>query len=85
VSRGKHVFDASALLCLLLDEPGADRVDRVLHSACISAADHAEVLARLVDRGQLAEEAVADLHELDLDVIAFDCAQGEGEHANLWG
>ena len=29
------------------------------------------------DRGQPAEEAVADLRELDLDVIAFDRAQGE--------
>ena len=28
--RGGHVLDASALLCLLFDEPGADRVERVL-------------------------------------------------------
>lgn len=77
MSRASHVLDASALLCLLFEEPGADRVERVLHSACISAANHAEVISKLVDLGQPAEEAIADLRELDLEVVAFDRAQGE--------
>jgi ribonuclease VapC len=77
VSRASHVLDASALLCLLFDEPGADPVERVLHSACISAANYTEVISKLVDRGQPAEEAIADLRELDLEVVPFDRAQGE--------
>ncbi|MFE1603306.1 type II toxin-antitoxin system VapC family toxin [Methylobacterium sp. ID0610] len=77
MSKAAYVLDASALLCLLFDEPGADRVEAVLHSACISAANLAEVISKLVDRGQTPDEAVADLHELDLDVVPLDQAQGE--------
>jgi ribonuclease VapC len=75
--RGGHVLDASALLCLLFDEPGADRVERVLHETCISAANLAEVMSKLVDRGLDGTEALSDLRELDLEVVALDRAQAE--------
>jgi hypothetical protein len=51
VKRGGHVLDASALLCLLFGETGSDRVERVLPDAFISAANLAEVISKLVDRG----------------------------------
>ena len=76
-SRGGHVLDASALLCLLFDEPGADRVERALPDAVISAANLAEVIAKLVDRGLDGNEVLADLRELDLEVVALDRAQAE--------
>ena len=77
MNRGGHVLDASALLCLLFDEPGADRVERVLPDALISAANLAEVLSKLVDRGLDGGEALGDLRELDLEVVALDRAQAE--------
>jgi ribonuclease VapC len=77
VNRGGHVLDASALLCLLFDEPGAGRVERVLPEALISAANLAEVLSMLVDRGLDGNEALADLRELDLEVVSLDRAQAE--------
>src|SRR5215204_6694783 len=77
MSKGGHILDASALLCLLFDEPGADRVERVLPEAVISAANLAEVLSMLVDRGLDGNEALADLRELDLEVVALDRAQAE--------
>ena len=77
MSKGGHVLDASALLCLLFDEPGADRVERALPDAVISAANLAEVTAKLVDRGLDGNEALADLRELDLEVVALDRAQAE--------
>ena len=77
MSRGGHVLDAPALLCLLFDEPGADRVERVLPEACISATNLAEVIAKLVDRGLDGNEVLADLRELDLEVVALDRAQAE--------
>ena len=77
MSRGGHVLDASALLCLLFNEPSADRVERVLPDALISAANLAEVLSMLVDRGLDGDEALADLRELDLEVVALDRAQAE--------
>jgi PIN domain nuclease of toxin-antitoxin system len=39
------VLDASALLCLLFDEPGADRVEARLTRASVSAVNYHEVLA----------------------------------------
>ena len=77
MSKGGHVLDASALLCLLFDEPGADRVERALPEAVISAANLAQVIAKLVDRGLDGNEVLADLRELDLEVVALDRAQAE--------
>lgn len=45
------VLDASAVLVLLLDEPGATAVADVLAQAVISAVNVAEVLSKLTDRG----------------------------------
>ena len=45
------VLDASAVLVLLLDEPGATAVADVLAQAVISAVNLAEVLSKLTDRG----------------------------------
>src|SRR5215210_254274 len=77
MNRGGHVLDASALLCLLFNEPGADRVERVLPEAFISAANLTEVIAKLVDRGMDGDEVLTDLRELELDVVALDRAQAE--------
>ena len=81
MSRGGYVLDASALLCLLFDEPGADRVEQVLHEAFVSAANLSEVVAKLIDRGLEGGEALADLRELDFEVVAFD--RGQAERAGL--
>jgi PIN domain nuclease of toxin-antitoxin system len=61
----------------LFDEPGADRVERALPEALISAANLAEVIAKLVDRGLDGNEALSDLRELDMEVVALDRAQAE--------
>lgn len=43
------VLDASAVLALVNDEPGADEVAAELQSASLSAANLAEVIGKLVD------------------------------------
>ncbi len=57
------VLDASAVLVLLLDEPGAEVVAKVLSNGVLSAVNLAEVLSKLTDRGaevsRLAEDLVA--------------------------
>ena len=58
----RFVLDASALLAYLQDEPGAGRVEEVLnpdHGALISAANWAETLSKLAERG-LDPDAEAD-------------------------
>jgi ribonuclease VapC len=45
------VLDASAVLALLHDEPGAEAVQRALPGATLGAANLAEVIGKLVDEG----------------------------------
>lgn len=45
------VLDASAVLALVHDEPGADLVQATLESASLGAANLAEVVGKLVDTG----------------------------------
>jgi len=54
------VLDASAILALVQDEPGADLVAASLDSAILGAANLAEVIGKLVD----AEIEVARVREL---------------------
>ena len=67
------VLDASTLLALLANEPGAARVAQALaQRARISAVNLSEVVAKLSDRG-LPDEAVFEvLDGLELTVVAFD-------------
>ncbi|KQM86708.1 hypothetical protein ASE70_17600 [Sphingomonas sp. Leaf22] len=64
----KIVLDASALLCLLNDEPGADKVVRVLTRSLIGATNLAEVVSKLRERGLSLDEVREALGGLHLDV-----------------
>ena len=52
----KIVLDASALLCLLNDEPGAERVAEILPRSLIGAANYAEVVSKQRERGLSLDE-----------------------------
>jgi ribonuclease VapC len=69
------VLDASALMAVLRDEPGAAAVEAVLDAAAISTVNLSEVQAKLVERGTPAASAWSWLVDLDLDVIDFDAPQ----------
>ena len=69
------VLDASALMAVLREEPGAPAVEAVLDDVAISAVNLSEVQAKLVERGTPAESAWSWLLDLDLEVIDFDAAQ----------
>jgi PIN domain nuclease of toxin-antitoxin system len=66
------VFDASAVLALMQNEKGADRLDRVRKDAVVSAVSVAEVLAKLVSRGMPRDLAVVALDALHLEVVPFE-------------
>ena len=60
-SRG-GVLDASALLALVYDEAGADRVEQVIRGgALISTINWAETLSRLAERGEPVDAGVPRL------------------------
>ncbi len=67
-----YVLDASALLCLFFREPGAERVDAVLPSACVGAVNYAEAIAKMVDLGVPTARMLGFVAELGLEVVPLD-------------
>ena len=82
VSGGPVVLDASAVLALLFEEPGAEMVRAQLRTGVIGAANLAEVLAKLSDHGLPAMEAVRAVTILGLEVAPMTEAQA-GRSAEL--
>lgn len=69
----RTVLDASALLALLNDEPGADMAAEALDGEPVmSAVNLSEVVAKLVDAGIEAGEVRSLLDGLQIEVVAFD-------------
>ena len=62
------VFDASAILALLRDEPGADVVAQYIGDGLISAVNFQEVIKGLLRREVPIDAALAMLDALHLDV-----------------
>lgn len=71
----KVVLDASALLCLLNDEPGADKVIDVLTRSVMGTTNLAEVVSKLRERGLSLEEVREALGGLHLDVRPLSPSQ----------
>ena len=68
------MLDASALLALLLDEPGAGRVTALLDDAAISAVNLSEVVGQYARRGIAVSEIRRMLSLFSIQVIPFDDA-----------
>jgi ribonuclease VapC len=72
VSDVPAVLDASALLALLQNEPGAEVVASRLPQCVMSAVNLSEVVAKLVDHGLPEVDLRAAIEVLDIDVREFD-------------
>ena len=68
----RYVLDASALLCLIRGEDGADTVAAVMPDAAISAVNLSEAVAKLADVGMDAATVAEVLSPLRLDVASLD-------------
>lgn len=66
------VLDATAVLALLNDEPGAAKVASLLPQAVISTVNLAEVAGKLAEAGMPEETIKTVLGELGVSVISFD-------------
>jgi ribonuclease VapC len=67
------VLDASAILAVIMGEPGADTLTPVLLAhAAASAVNLAEVQAKLVSRGWTSEQAWEDATSPLREVLSFD-------------
>ena len=71
----RTVFDASALLALLYEEKGADKVLRRISHACISTVNLTEVASRMIHKGEPQEEVLPRLQALDIAIVEYDETQ----------
>lgn len=72
MSEGAYVLDASALLCVMLGEPGADAIEALMPEALIGAVNLSEVVAKLQEQGVPDSLIDESLDDLGLTVIPFD-------------
>ena len=72
----RFVLDASALLAVFNDEPGAEQVIDVLDDAVISSVNLAEVAAGLVAKGKSESQARAAIRAADCAVADADVEMG---------
>jgi PIN domain nuclease of toxin-antitoxin system len=77
------VLDASAVLALLVEEPGADEVEALLDGALMSTVNLAEVLQKSAQHGVGTEGLEFDLEALGLELRPFD-ARHARRSADLW-
>lgn len=68
----ERVWDASALLALLNDEPSTVDLPALLPGAVVSAVNLSEVVTKLSDRGMPDPEARKVLEALPLTLVPFD-------------
>lgn len=66
------VLDSSAVLAVIFDEAGADRVAEHLPGARISTVNAAEVMTKLIDLGMPKEEVDAIFEDLQLTIVPFE-------------
>ena len=71
----RAVIDASAILAVLLREPGSGVVETYYGQGIVSAVNLSEVAAKLCDLGMGAAEARDLLSALGLEIRAFDETQ----------
>ena len=67
-----YVLDASAVLALLNQETGKERVEAVLSDSCIGAVNYCEVLGKLIDAGMPEQDARESVELLNVEVVSFD-------------
>lgn len=69
------VLDASAILAVVFEEPGAEMIDAVLPGAAVSAVNIAEAASKFSDHGMPPETVQAIIEGLQLEVYPVDLAQ----------
>ena len=82
-ASNRAVLDASAVLALLADEPGADDVETLLDGSAMSTVNVSEVLQRSIQHGIETEGLEYDLQGLGVDLYPFDVDQARAT-AELW-
>ncbi len=80
---GPVVLDASAVLALLAEEPGADEIEALLDGAAMSTVNLSEVLRKSEQHGIDTEGLEFDLEGLGVEFHTFDVSQARAT-SDLW-
>lgn len=73
----RRVFDSSAILAIVFDEPGAERAIEILDGGVISSVNYSEALAKMLQKGFIEREAVDGLAAFTFEIVPFDQSQAE--------
>ena len=71
----KRVVDSSAILALIFQEKGAEKVLPILEDSLISTVNVAEVFSKLAEKNLLTKERISDFYQLGLEITDFDSEQ----------
>ena len=66
------VLDASAVLALYYDEPGADQVTATLPGGLMSTVNYTEVIGKCLDRGETMTGVLSKLAAMGLQIVVHD-------------
>jgi PIN domain nuclease of toxin-antitoxin system len=77
------VLDASAVLALLMGEPGADEVEARLDGSILSAVSLSELFQKTVQHDVDTDGLEYDLEALGVEIRAFDAVQARAA-AEIW-
>lgn len=69
------VLDSSAVLAVIFDEDGAERVAPIMDGALLSVVNLAEIATKLVEKGYSAEDVRETCANLDATLVPLDEAQ----------
>jgi len=69
------VFDASALLAVMLGEPGSEIVLAEIRRGLVSTVNVVEVIQRMADHGIDSKETLKQLSRLEIEIVPFDLDQ----------
>lgn len=71
----KKILDSSAILAVIFDESGAEKVEPLLERSIVSSVNIAEVLSKLAENGGLDAASVEDIQKLGIEIIDLDLEQ----------
>lgn len=71
------ILDSSAILAVIREEAGAERVASAIPEARVSAANVVEIIAKLIDLGHTPDTASEIVASLSVETLSFSEADGE--------
>jgi len=71
----RRVIDSSAILALIFQEKGGEKVAGILEDSLISAVNVAEVFSKLAEKDLLTAKRISDFYQLGLEVADLDPEQ----------